>query len=260
MNKKKYIIISSCILLVLLLIVISFFLFRFMSKNTKEKLINSFNNDSYYYDYIENDVSDIEKYIMFSLVKDYNENGSKQFTYDELKSLVEKQIDYKLQDDELDKLVLSKTAIEKGLIKDIDKKTFTMNIVNKKKSEIAKIPFVFYFNKKVSKIGFNKYQVVLTKYEIENPYELYNFYEAENEEIRKNKSISSEANMIQVDLGDVSYNSNIVLDYLCGNKEIKEVKEYVKEEHLKKMNVKSSEIKVIYTKKDDVFKIKKIKG
>ena len=77
MNKKKYIIISSCLLLVLLLIVISFFLFRYMSKNTKEKLINSFNNDSYYYDYIENDVSDIEKYIMFSLVFASKVLGSK---------------------------------------------------------------------------------------------------------------------------------------------------------------------------------------
>jgi hypothetical protein len=260
MNKKKYIIIGSCILLVLLLIIVSFFLLRFMSKKDKNKLIETSNINSYYYEYIDNESSDLEKYIMFSLVYDYNLNDKNMSSYDEIKELVKKLFNYEIKDNELEQLSLSLDAINKGLIKDIDNKTFTMNLIGKKKSEIAKVPLTFYYMKNASKIGFNTYQVTYTKYVIDNPYELYNYYMNKNDQINMNKNVNADSNYIEVDLGDSSYNTEIMLSYLSGTNKLKDVKEYVKEEHVSSIANNKEEIKVLYAKKDNTFKIKKIKG
>lgn len=218
-------------------------------KELKEK---SRNLISYIEDIALSDSDKIDKYIIYALDYSYNVHSKNEMTCEEIYEFLKDNFTLKTSAEEIKNSGVSPLMLEKNITYDSIKNSYTMNIISKDAETISKTPVVYYKLEKIRKINKKKYVMTYTKYTIENPYEMLNFYLDKNMNVEGKENEDGE---ITYDLVDITP----IRNYLMGNAKIIEFKNSINEDDIEEYSKKGGKLKVTYTVSDDKLLINKIK-
>lgn len=238
MNKKKIILIVIVILSILLMLIFSN---KKLTKLEQIKMEEIKNEYLMFFEDIEGiETESIDKYISYALDYSYNFNEKNTLSTKEIKDIVEKIFDIKLDEEQINQVGISPLLLDKNISHNPELKEYTLNYGNVTQPMIAEIPIVVYKTEKITKRG-KKYKAVYTKYIINNPYDILNYY---NDLYDQNKE---------------EYNTKDIMNYLTAKGKISSIKKAVNDDIIKKYAVKDKKIKVTYIITNDEIKIQKLK-
>lgn len=240
MERKKLIILLGLGVLVVALIVLAIILMvnnsHKLTELEKIKITEKSDEVSNYFEYVEGK-KEIDKYIIFALEYSYNELNAKTVKLDKVKEIIDENFTIGLTTEEIEDFGISPDMVDKNIIYDFNNKEFTINVNKLSYGEIAKLPVIKYNPIKYRKSK-NTYKVTYTKYVVENPYEILNYYN---------------------DLQDEKIDTTEITNYLKGKEKISTIRKYINEKNIDKVGKKENNIVVTYVVKEDKIIIKDIK-
>jgi hypothetical protein len=144
--------------------------------------------------------------------------------------------------------------IEKNIVFDNVKDSYKINDLRKTAEAISKDKIVYYKLKKIRKINKKKYTMTYTRYVIEDPYKILDFYIEKN---RVNEGEKQEDGTTVYNLVDIT----ILRNYLMGSAKVGDIKRFIKENEndIEKYAKKSGKLKVTFEYNGENLLIKKIK-
>ena len=144
---------------------------------------------------------------------------------------------------------ISEAMLNKGIVYDSTKNVFKYNN-NNTRLDIANEKIVKYELKQIKKINKNKFKVIYDQFVVENPYEIYNYYNEKN--IEKNE-------ITDITKGEVNKDDlTLITDYLKGEEKVSKIKNMINKDNIKKFGNIDGEISIIYVIKDKKLVIDKI--
>lgn len=236
MKKKKKIDISTYkpiiinIVILLLVILVTFLIVTNFKLTKYEKInINKFSKersnylDSYY-------SKDNGNYVLYSIEYLYNTKHRNNFKTKEIVNEINNTFDVKYTSNMVRKIGISEEMVDKGISYDSSKDEYIYNSLLTR-SDIANYKIVKYDIKSIKKINRNKYKIVYNKLEVDNPYEVYNYFNSEKKDSKKasialsylkgESKIGTIKNLINSDnishFGKISGTTNVIL-IVKGNK------------------------------------------
>lgn len=233
--KKK-----AIIIIIILLIITSclFIIFRFNKKATdletiklKEVSLKS----SLYFEELEGDSDKEIKYMTYILYSNLNQDNIVEMSNEDMKKELEANFDISLDEEELDNASLTFNSNEKMVHYDSMEKKYILDLNYLTNQDIAKIPIIKYELKKIIKINNKKFKIQYTRYQIDNPYDILNYF------------------------SDNGYDTKNIRDYLSGKESKAAIKKLLNVDYLSNMNAKKNTITVTYIVKDDKILIDSIK-
>ena len=255
---KKKIIIISIIIALILITILSIVLIsnkdKKMSSLELQSLKDKSEEISNYLEYVDtNENEEIVRYISFAIETDY-QNDNKGLTLLELKETIEKYFDKEYTNEEIIDFNINSLLMMNNIYYEdemfIKKETKTPR-------EISTIPIIKYIPREYKKINDKKYTVEYEKYEIENPYEVFNYFEEYN---NKTKYDIDEYGMkIEKDYDEKSLvDIDKIKSYLEGKGKVIELKKLLNENNIDNMGNSKKKVKVYFTMKDEKLLIEKI--
>lgn len=240
MEKFKNILKSkiTIICFVVFIIILGFVIYINNSRKvTKlEKVMIQEYSDKYsdYYDEILDNSDNKCRHINFVLEYLLNTEEIKSVSTKEVKKYINEilGIDYDYND--LVNLAAIDNRIKAGFTYSIEDKMFRYNS-KVTRTDIIKKSLVKYEIKSIKRKGNNKFVVTYKKYEIKNPYDLYNYYNDLN--------INKKSDEKKEDITDIA-------EYLKGSRKTKDVKRFITKECVKKIGTIKN-IKIEYELKND---------
>lgn len=239
-NKKFIAILIAIIVLIIALVIIFAMNSKKLTNLEKIKIEETCNSISNYLDEIYLYDDDNGKYINFAAEYLYNEKGKEEFSMTELLEVINNTFDINYNEEEISKIGISSRMLDKNIIYDSTSNLFKYKN-NKTQSDIANTPIVKYELKKMKKVNKKKFEVILEKYVVENPYEVLNYF--------------NDYNMKQTDTSK-RYNTDDIVKYLKGKENIKVIKDLVNRDNINDFGKIDGEVKITFVIKDDKLKIK----
>ncbi len=185
-----------------------------------------------------------EKYLNFAIEYLYNNNATNVFSADDLANVINENFTLNYSSEDIVKLGITNSMHDKGVIFDSAVNSYTY--LNQKTNYDISTTKIYYFTiDKIKKNGKNKFSVVYNKNVIDNPYEVYNYY---------NNLINIEHGEVKnefVDLGRIK-------NYLRGEEKIGYIKDVVRNEQDNFFGKKDGKVTITYLIKNDKLLISKI--
>ncbi len=139
--------------------------------------------------------------------------------------------------------------LEKGITFDSSTKVFKY-ASKATRLDIANKAIVKYHLKDIKKQSKDKFKVTYEKYIVENPYDIFNYFN--NNNIAKN-------DIDEITKGDTDKKElTDITEYLKGNRKISVVKDLIDEDNIDKFGKIDGEVSVLYVIKNKKLVIKKI--
>ena len=210
-KSKKGITICSIVLVVIIALII----ILFNNKKTTElenTKVNEFSDKvANYLDEVLLNEKDEGKYINYALEYLYNTTDDKEFSIDKIVNTINDTFDLKYSEEKIEKIGITETMLNKGIVYDSGKKSFKYNNV-KTPTDLASIPIIKYNLKKITKKSNEKFILEYEKYLVENPYDILNYYsESDNTHVKE------------------------ITEYLQGKSKIIVVKNLINKDNIKKI-------------------------
>ena len=220
------------VLLVISIISIIFINSRSISKLERVNLENNSNDIINHLDIVA-DSNDEGKYIIFALNYLKGKYNKDTFTDDEVINTINNIFNVKYDIYKLESISITNEMSKVGIIKDTNGYVINNTLTRK---DISEKKLVKYSIKKISKKSNDKYVIEYNKLIVDNPYNMFNYY---NEiDINKAKDIK---------------------EYLDGNTNYNKTKDIINETDISKYGYKDGSIKVTYKIVDNKLLVDSIK-
>lgn len=221
---------------------------RNISKIEERKIINNSRNYmNFIEDITESKSKDIDKYVIFAL--DYNlyNNNKNEIATGDLVKFINDTFLLNITKDKIISLGITEEMLNKRITYNSGKDTYSIK-KDESTKEIKEKNFIYYKVKKIRRKNKNTYVIKYSKYLIDDPYKILNYY------IEKNTNLEPKN---QKDIVDIKP----IRNYLVGNTSISSVKKLISynEDDLKNYSKKKGSVKIIYVIEGNNIKIKKIK-
>lgn len=246
---KKRIIIIGAVLLAAILIIVGIFLLNNARKSKLSSLEETFVKDAgktpkLYFDKLDiDDGNGIEEYICFAVYYNFLENNQNKTTVSDVDTIIKKYFSKRIELDKIKENMLSPALFNNNINYDMETETFTLDQPKYSQMDIANITIpVYLYEKATSKK--DEFIVTYKKYNINNPYDVLNYFDQRNSEIQRN---SSDENL--VDTKDI-------LEYLQGKGNVNSIKSKVDSNMIEKVGTYEKSIKVTYVIENDNILIK----
>lgn len=241
---NKSIIISCVVILFIIIFLVILLNTNKMTKLEKLKIEEKSNEISNYFDELVGSDDD-GKYINFAIEYLYNNNNSNSFVAQDLADVINDNFNLNYSSDDVIKIGITSSMHSKEIMFDTASGSYTY--LNKKTNfDISNTKINYFVIDKISKKGKNKFTVVYNKYVIDNPYDIYNYYN----------------NLINVEHTEVE-NSIVEMDriknYLKGNEKIGYIKDVVRNEKGTTFGKKNGKISITYVIKNGKLLISNVK-
>lgn len=250
-NKENINVVILGILVLIFLIITIVYLIgtKNISSIERKELVTKSTSLSKYIEVIaDSESKEIDKYIVYALEYSYNVNSKNKLTTDEIYNFLKENFDIGITKEKIKDIGISPLMVEKNIVYDEEKDVYTMNIVKVNPQQLAETPVVYYKLDKISKSNRKKYVLTYTKYIIEDPYKMLNYYLEENSSSESNEDGKYE-------LFDIT----ILRGYLSGNGKLANIKDMVRDADIQHYAKKDGKLKVTYIVDDGTLKIAKIK-
>lgn len=235
-NKKIIIMVIAIVLLIIAVSGILVYIDNHVLTKLERIKITEFSDKVVdYMDEVELSKDDKGKYINFAIEYLYNTTDKKEFNLKEVLEVINDTYDVSYTDEDIQKIGISEGMLNKGIVYDGAKKSFTYNI-SKTRTDIANTPIIKYELKKIKKVNKNKFEVTYDKYLVENPYEILNYFDKYN--IEKNDD-------------EEKMDTKEILSYLKGETKVGVIKEIINEDNIKEFGKIDGDAKVTYVIKND---------
>lgn len=246
-NKKLLMIIGIVILILIFLI---FIIQRFsLTKLEKLKIKEVSTSIENYLDEVILYPDDDGRYINFAIEYLYNTTDKSEFSIDEVIDVVNNYFSLDYNEKIINEIGISNRMLDKGIVFDSSKKTFEYKDKNTR-LDIANRPIVKYNLTKIKKLNKDKFRVTYEKYIVENPYDIFNYYN--NNNINKNDIEEiTKGDTDKKDLTDIT-------EYLKGNQKIGVIKNLIDEDNIKNFGKIDGNVSILYVIKNKKLIIKKI--
>lgn len=255
---KKKIVIISIIIALILITILSIVLIsnkdKKMSSLELQSLKDKSEEISNYLEYIDtNENEEIVRYISFAIETDY-QTDNKGLDANEISNIINNYFTKEYSEEEIMNFNLNPLLMEKNIFYEEGK---FKKIYERTPREISIIPIVKYIPREYKKINDKKYTVEFEKYEIENPYEVFNYFEEYNNKTKydideygmKNEKDYDERSLVDIDK---------IKSYLEGKGKVIELKKLLNENNIDNMGNSKKKVKVYFTMKDEKLLIEKI--
>ena len=243
---NKYFIIAIAFLIMLLACFIFFKKSKKMTNLERIKVEETSNEVADYLDEITEHDDESGKYICFAIEYLYNNTDKNVFSANEIIEVVNKYFDKEYDIEAVASIGITPYMADKGIVFDLSNASYTYNKSNIK-SDIAKTQIVKYELKKVKKINNKKFEVIFSKYVVDNPYKILNYY----------NDINLLNNKFDNNKNDVD--TKVISDYLKGKSKVKEVKKLITKDNISNIGKIGDDVTVEFVVKDNKLKIEKIK-
>lgn len=245
LKNKKLIFIS---LGVLLAVVVAVIIIILVNKNKltdleKVKIKEASSKVENYLDEIVLHEDNEGKYINYAIEYLYNETDDKEYSMESIIETINTSFNIEYKEEDVAKAGITKEMVDKGIVYDSTNNTFKYN-VTKTPADVANTPIIKYGIKKIKKKSNSKFEVTYEKYVVENPNEIYNYYNNEN-----NKNTD----------GERKYDTKEIVAYLKGEEKIGKIKKTITKDTISNYGKIEKGPKVTYILKDDKLVIDKIK-
>lgn len=232
-----------------LIFLVAIILYLILSKNVSQIEENKIKQESrdlvnYIDDIVDSDSKEIDKYIIYALDYSYNVNSINTLNSEEISDFLEKNINVRINEKDINKLGITPIMLKRNVTFDSGSNSYTLNDLNLDKKTLSETKITYYRLDKIKRKSAKKYKLVYTKFVIEDPYEMLNYFLEYNTKVKDSK-----------DLIDIY----LLKEYLVSGK-VSNIKEFLNSNDLN-MNVfskKKGKLKIICTvdKKDDFQIIK----
>ena len=182
---------------------------------------------------IEKDKSD-DSYVMFALEYLRMENDTNVFPIKDVLNTINDLFDVNYTEDKLNNIGITQYMVGRGV-------TFDTNSMSYKyqpsytRVDINEMPIVKYEIKKIKKVNKSKFIIIYSKYYVDKPYNIYNYFNGKGDEYKNQISISSK--------------------YLKGEGSIKDVKDLITKDNINEIGSITGELKVTYKIIDGKLKV-----
>ena len=242
--------ILQTITIILLVIAIGLALVLVNKKDTgitdleKSSIINFSDKAMLYIDSIEGKEADgADIYVTYALNYAYNEEDKNTLSIDEIKDIVKKYFDVKLDQAKLEEGLITPTLAENFISYDSEKKEYTLNISNMSYTDIANTEVAVYLFDSATKDK-DVYKAIYKKYIISNPYEVLNYYDDLNNDEENTEK----------------YDTTKILNYLKGKEKVRALKEAVKPDMILEVAEYSKSLEIDLVLKNDKLLITSMKA
>ena len=227
-NKYMYIIVVGLLLIVTCICL--GYKYTHISDLEHDLFVEQSNVYMNYYDTIETG-SGLDSYMLYALTYSDNENDESKLTVNEIVNILGEVFEKEFSLEEISNVGITPLFMDYGIMQNYDNNEYYIDKESLTQSKIANIKIYIYNIKSLKKRG-NSYITLYEKYEIENPYDVLNYY------------------------NDKGIDTTKINDYLRTKGKVKDVKESVDEEYLKNNAKKLSDVKIEYVLKGTKFHIK----
>lgn len=247
MNKIKEIlnnkiVLASIISVIVIIIIIIVFLINSKKLTNLEKIkieetcdkISNYLDEVYVYE------DDNGKYINFAAEYLYNEENKEEFSLKDVLNIINGTFDIDYDEEDLSKIGVSSRMLDKNIVYDSTSNLFKYK-QNKTQTDIANTAIIKFELKKIKKINKQKFEVILDKYVVENPYEILNYF--------------NDYNIKQED-SSKRYNTDDIVKYLKGKENVKVIKDLITKDNIENFGKIDGNIKITFVIKDNKLKIK----
>lgn len=235
--------------LIIFVFIVGLIVYFLISRNVSKIEVNKINElteekINFIDDIVLNKGNELDKYIVYSLNYSYNVNSKNKMTSEEISAFIKETFNKKVSSDEIKDIGVTSLMVENNITYNSGNDEYVLNIIPLSAKVISTKKIVYYKQNTIKKNSRKKYTVTYTKYVINNPYDLFNYY------LEKNQNEEN----------PVDY--TIIRKYLTGEGKLLDVKHFIKEheEDLKEYSKKEKNIKITYIVKGDNLLIDKIKG
>lgn len=217
-------------------------------RNKSEELI------TYIEDITLNDSKEIDKYIIYALSNSYNKESKNSLTCKEIYEFITENFTIEISEEKIRNMGISPSMLEKNISYNPTTDSYEILSTKLDGQTIAETPITYYKLEKISKKNKKKYVVTYSKYTIEDPYKMLNYYMDEN---MKNEGVEDEDGNITYDLVDTTP----LVNYLTGSGKLGDAKNIIDDNKIDNYAThdKKGKIKITYVAKGDKLLIDKIK-
>lgn len=246
-NKKVLLIILSLIVIIILFI---FCIRQYnLTKLEKIKIKEVSNSVENYLDEIILYPDDQGRYINFAMEYLYNNTDRDEFSIQEIIDVINDLFELDYDEKKIIEIGISPQMLEKGITFDSSAKTFKY-ASKATRLDIANKKIVKYHLTNIKKQGKDKFKVTYEKYVVENPYDIFNYYN--NSNITKNE-------IDEITKGDTDKKElKDITEYLKGKEKISVIKDLIDEDNIEKFGKKDGKVSIIYVIKNKKLVIRKI--
>jgi len=248
-KNKKLMIILPWFIIIIIVIVIFIVNSRKLTELEKVKVTEASTDVVNYIDEITSSPKDEGRYINFAIEYLYNKSDSTTFDVKDIIEVINEKFLLEYDEKKIIDIGISEEMLNKGIVFDSANNQFKYNI-NNTRLDIANKKIIKYELKKIKKINKNKFKVIYDKYLVENPYDIYNYYNEKN--ISKNEI--SEITQGELNKDDLS----LITDYLKGEEKLSKIKNMINKNNIKNFGKIDGEISIIYVIKNEKLVIEKI--
>lgn len=216
-------------------------------RNKSEELI------TYIEDITLNDSKEIDKYIIYALSNSYNKESKNSLTCKEIYEFITENFTIEISEEKIRNMGISPSMLEKNISYNPTTDSYEILFTKLDGQTIAETPITYYKLEKISKKNKKKYVVTYSKYTIEDPYKMLNYYMDEN---MKNEGVEDEDGNITYDLVDTTP----LVNYLTGSGKLGDAKSIIDDNKIDNYATldKKGTIKITYIAKGDKLLIDKI--
>ena len=231
--------------IVVIVVAILILILLSMNKITKLEQIKieekSAEISNYFDELTESD--DDGKYLNFAIEYLYNTQNDNLININDIVKVINSNFDLDYNKEKIVEFGITSSMHEKGISYDTASESFVYSN-SKTISDIASTKIYYFKINKISKVSKNKFKVVYDKFVVENPYEIYNYYNNNNVENFDDKEK-------QVD-------TSIIVGYLKGTEKVGAVKDIIRDENNTKFGSEDGKVTITYIIKNDKLIVKKI--
>ena len=183
------------------------------------------------------------KYINYAIEYLYNETDDSEYTMEAILNVINTTFNIEYTEEDIAKAGITREMVDKGIVFNSTNNTFKYNAI-KTPIDISNTPIVKYGIKNIKKKSNSEFEVTYEKYVVENPYEIYNYYNNKNNELAE---------------GEKKYDTKDIVSYLKGEKKIGIIKKEITKDNISNYGKIEKGPKVTYILKDGNLVIDKIK-
>ena len=204
----------------------------------------------------DNDSDGLDKYIVYSLERNYKKNEKTSMTTDEMAKELNSIFSKEIKSEDLDNTGISPMMLEKNIVYDFNAKEFTIHTSTKKMSEIAETKIYKYdLNETYKENG--KYVVTYNKLVVSNPYQILNYYNDMNNKASQ-PEVDSETGEITKEASGEKVDTKEISDYLRGNASMDTIRKYITSDNIKEIGENKGTVKVTFVEQNDKLLIESI--
>lgn len=197
---------------------------------------------------------EIDKYIIYALNNSYNKNSKSSLTCKEIYNFIKENFTIDISEEKIRNMGVSPLMLEKNISYNPTIDSYEILSSKIDGQTIAETPIVHYKLEKISKINKKKYIVTYSKYIIEDPFKMLNYYMDEN---LKSEGTEDKDENVSYDLVDTTP----LVNYLTGSGKLGDAKSIIDDDKIDNYAIhdKKGTIKITYVAKGDKLLIDKIK-